>query len=249
MDFTAIIGSILGIGAIVIGQWLSGGTLGQIIQFTALFVVLGGTAGAILLAFPWSEVRRAVGRIPSVYRNEGLELKPLLAEIVAISQTARKEGLLAIEPARATLKDPLLKRIMMYVVEGYEPSTVREIMDAELALATEREESAARVFEAAGSFAPTIGVIAAVLSLIQALARLNDPSTIGAGIAQAFVATIYGIGLANLVFLPWASRLRAKSQGRLLSQGLVRLGVMGLLEGLNPNAIQEKLEVYARDKR
>lgn len=249
MDMTAILGSFLGLAAIVIGQWLSGGSLGQIFHFTALFIVLGGTSGAVLLAFPWREIVRALGAVPSIYSAEesGARFKPLVAEIVGAAQVARKEGILAIEGMRTGVKDALLKRVLRFVGEGYEPGTIREILDAEISSAVAREEVAARVFEAAGSYAPTLGVIGAVLSMLQALANLSDPSRIGAGIVSAFVATIYGIGLANLVFLPWASRLRSRSRARLAPLELVRIGVLGLLEGQTPIAIQEKLEIHVRE--
>lgn len=247
MDIATLLGTLLGIGALVGGQLLEGGHIGQILQGTAALIVLGGTLGATLVAFPTADVLRAFRQLPSAYSEVNIDVRPLIEEIIRVAQVARKEGLLAIEPIRATIRNPLFKRSIKYVVDGFEPATVREIIEAEITMKLEDEENAARVFEGAGGYAPTIGILGAVLGLIHVMSMLNDPSRIGEGIAVAFVATVYGVGLANLLLLPWASKLKRKAALRLLEREVVKLGVVGIQEGANPNFLQERLLVYVEE--
>jgi chemotaxis protein MotA len=244
MDLAAILGSLLGLGAVVGGQLLEGGALGQILQGTAALIVFGGTLGAMLVAYPFSDIRRAFGMIPRIYQSVDLDFGPTIEEVVRIATIARKEGVLALETERANIQDPLLRKAVKYVVDGLEPSVVREVLEAEIEHAYERDESAAKVFEGAGGFAPTIGIIGAVLGLIHVMSMLNDPSKIGEGIAVAFVATVYGVGLANLVLIPWGTKIKRQAEQRRLQRDVVRLGIQGIQEGLNPHFLREKLEIY-----
>lgn len=245
MDLASIFGTLLAIVGIVGGQLLEGGSLGQIAQLTAALIVFGGTLGATFLAYPLDDVMKAMGMIPSVYFNINLNLRPKIDEIIKMATIARKEGLLAMEPHRKSISDPLFKKAIKYVIDGFEPAAIRELMETEIHLVLEREESAARVFEGAGGYAPTIGILGAVLGLIRVMTLLNDPSKIGEGIAVAFVATIYGVSLANLLFLPWANKLKHNASQKVLSYEIVKIGVLGILEGVNPNFLKEKLDLYA----
>lgn len=244
-DLASILGTLLGISGVVGGQILEGGHLHQILQFTAALIVFGGTLGAMLLAYPMNDIRRAFSMIPSVYLDFNSDLSPVIAEIVKAATIARKEGLLAVEPVRVTFTDPLFRKSIKYVIDGFEPNTVREIIETEIERGLEEDENAAKVFEGAGGFAPTIGILGAVLGLIHVMTMLNEPSKIGEGIAVSFVATIYGVGLANLILLPWSMKLKRKASERMLAREIVKMGVIGIQEGLNPNFLQEKLEVYA----
>src|SRR5262249_14470363 len=156
-----------------------------------------------------------------------------------IAAVARKEGVLAVETQREGIRNPLFKKSLKFVIDGFEPATVREIIDAEIQLAFEEEENAGKVFEGAGGYAPPIGIIGAVLGLIHVMAMLNDPSKIGEGIAVAFVATVYGVGIANLILIPWGTKLKRKAAQRMLVKEVVKLGVVGIQEGLNPHFLQE----------
>jgi chemotaxis protein MotA len=169
----------------------------------------------------------------------------VIDEIVKAAAIVRKEGLLAVEPVRATFTDPLFKKIIKYVIDGFEANTVREIIETEIERGLEEDQNAAKVFESAGGFAPTIGILGAVLGLIHVMTMLSDPSKIGEGIAVAFVATIYGVGLANLILPPWSMKLKRKATERMVAREVVKMGVIGIQEGLNPSFLQEKLEVYA----
>ena len=244
LDLVAFLGTVIGLSAVVGGQWLEGGSLGQIAQLTAALIVAGGTAGAVLLSFPFSEIRRAWKLFPQIYWAPDLDVPSLIDEIIRIATLARKEGVLAIETQKQSIQNPMFRRCVQFVIDGFEPATVREILEAEIDAAQERDEAAAQIFEAAGGYSPTIGILGAVLGLIHVLSMLDDPSKIGEGIAVAFVATIYGVAFANLLFLPWGSRLRRRAAERASFQELVMQGVLGIQEGLNPHFLREKLRVF-----
>jgi chemotaxis protein MotA len=247
MDLASIIGTVVGIGAIILGQVLEGGKMGQITQPTAAIIVLGGTMGALLLSYTPQDIKKALSMIPVIFKKVDLDVRPLIDEIIRIATIARKEGVLAVEGQRDSIQDPLFKKSIKYVIDGFEPGTVKEIIDTEIYLAFEEEEMAGKVFEGGGGYSPTIGIIGAVLGLIQVMNKLDDPSKIGEGIAVAFVATVYGVGLANLVLMPWGTKLKRKAQQRMIAKEVVKLGVVGIQEGLNPHFLQEKLEVFVEE--
>jgi len=247
MDLASLIGTLLGVSSVIGGQLLEGGSLGQISQKTAAIIVLGGTFGAMLLAFPMEDIKKAFSMIGSIYKRVDMDVRPIIDEIVRIATIARKEGVLAVEGQRESIQTPLFKKTIKYVIDGFEPNTVKEIIDTEIYLQFEEEENAGKVFEGAGGFAPTIGIIGAVLGLIQVMNKLNDPSKIGEGIAVAFVATVYGVGLANLLLIPWGTKIKRKASQRMIAKEVVKLGVVGIQEGLNPHFLQEKLEVFVEE--
>jgi chemotaxis protein MotA len=247
MDIASIIGSLMGISAVVGGQILEGGHIGQIVQGTAALIVFGGTFGAMLLSFPVQDIKKAIGMIPAIYKNVDLDVRPTIDEIIRIATIARKEGVLAVEGQRDGIVNPLFRKTIKYVIDGFEPNTVKEIIDSEIYLAFEDEENAGKVWEGAGGYAPTIGIIGAVLGLIHVMSMLSDPSRIGEGIAVAFVATVYGVGIANMILIPWGTKLKRKASQRMLAKEVVKLGVIGIQEGLNPHFLHEKLEVYVEE--
>ncbi|MGE0616371.1 MAG: flagellar motor protein [Bacteriovoracia bacterium] len=247
MDIASLVGSLVGVLAVVGGQVLEGGHVSQILQGTAALIVCGGTLGAALVSYPMQDIKRAISLIPLVYQNVNMDVRPVIDEIVKIASIARKEGVLAVEGQRESIQNELFKKSIKYVIDGFEPATVKEIIDTEIYLALEEEESAAKVFEGAGGYAPTIGIIGAVLGLIHVMSMLDDPSKIGEGIAVAFVATVYGVGLSNLILIPWGTKLKRKAAQRAQTKEVVKIGVIGIQEGLNPHFLQEKLEVYVEE--
>lgn len=246
LDLAALVGTVLGVAAVLGGQVLEGGSIAQISQGTAALIVLGGTLGAMFLSFPGSDIRRALKRIPTIYFEPELKQEALIEEIVRVATIARKEGVLALESQKDKLSDPLLRRGLQFVVDGFEPATVREIIEAEIDMMRQEDEAAAKVFEAAGGYAPTVGILGAVLGLIHVMSMLNDPSKIGEGIAVAFVATVYGVALANLLLLPWGSKLKRRAAIQAEARELVMVGVLGIQEGLNPTFLREKMKVFKR---
>jgi chemotaxis protein MotA len=245
MNVISWVGTFLGLFAVVGGQLLEGGSLGQILQGTAALIVVGGTLGATLLAYPAEDVKRAFELLPLIYRHAEGGTQPVIAEVVQVATLVRRDGLIAAEAMRAQIREPMLARGIKYVIDGFEPSAVREILDAEIDRALDEGERAAKVFEGAGGYAPTVGILGAVLGLIHVMTMLNEPSRIGEGIAVAFVATVYGVALANLVLLPWGNKLKRIAEQRVLAKELVRLGILGIQEGLNPMFIEERLKAHA----
>lgn len=247
MDLASLVGIFLGVIAVVGGQLLEGGHMGQILQGTAAIIVFGGTAGAMLVSYPGSDIKRAFKMLPSIFSEVNLDVRPDIDEIIKIATVARKEGVLAVEGQRDSIKNPMFKKNIKYVIDGFEPNTVKEIIDTEIGLTFEEEEMAGKVFEGTGGYAPTIGIIGAVLGLIHVMSMLNDPSKIGEGIAVAFVATVYGVGLANMFLIPIGTKMKRKAQQRMIAKEVVKLGVVGIQEGLNPHFLQEKLEVFVEE--
>lgn len=237
MNLIAVFGTVLGLMVILFGQLLEGGSLGQIIQPTALFIVFGGTLAATLLAYPLQEVAQAFRMISSIYASASSDVRPVIEEIVRVATIVRKEGVLALESQQGALTHPVLKKSIKYVIDGANPAAVREIIDAEIRISMDGEENSARVFESAARFASWVGWIGAGVCLV-APAKAVD------GIPSAGVAVIYGLALGNLLLLPWCIRLRRMAALRAVEQEVVKQGVIGVLEGLSPNFLEEKLEVF-----
>ncbi|MCC7440873.1 MAG: flagellar motor protein [Bdellovibrionales bacterium] len=247
MDITSVVGTLLGILAVFGGALLEGLHMSDIMQPTAAIIVFGGTFGAALVSYPPQDIRKAASMFPLIYQKVELDVRPVIEEIVRIATIARKEGVLAIEGQRESIVNPLFKKTIKYVIDGFEPNTVKEIIDTEIILALEEEETAGKVYEGAGGYSPTIGIIGAVLGLIHVMKSLDDPSKIGSGIAVAFVATVYGVGAANLLLIPWGTKLQRKAAQRAIQKEVVKIGVVGIQEGLNPHFLQEKLEVFVEE--
>jgi chemotaxis protein MotA len=247
MDLASIIGTVLGVIAVVGGALLEGLHTGDIMQLTAFIIVMGGTIGAMFVSFPMQDIKRAVGMLSVIYQNVDQDYRETIDEIVRIATIARKEGVLAVEGQRESITNELFKKTIKYVVDGFEPNTVKEIIETEINLQMEEEEAAGKVWEGTGGYSPTIGIIGAVLGLIHVMKSLSNPDAIGPGIAVAFVATVYGVGFANLIFIPWGTKLKRKAVMRALGKEVVKVGVVGIQEGLNPHFLQEKLEVFLEE--
>jgi chemotaxis protein MotA len=193
------------------------------------------------------DIKKAVSMIPSLFKNVDMDVRALIDEIIKIATIARKEGVLAVEAQRDKIENELFKKTIKFVIDGFEPNTVKEIIDTEIYLNFEEEENAGKVFEGAGGYAPTVGILGAVLGLIHVMSMLNDPSKIGEGIGVAFVATVYGVGLANLILIPWGVKMKRKAAQRMIPKEVVKIGVIGIQEGLNPHFLREKLEVFVEE--
>lgn len=241
MDKSSIVGIILALGGIIAGLLLEGGNLGQIFQPTAAMIVFGGTLGAVLLQFPLSVVLKAVRSLGSVFFNPKVDSHSMIQQLIAYARKARREGLISLESGLEGLDDPFLKKSLMLAVDGTEPEELRKIMELELDNQSEYEEQVPQVFESAGGFAPTIGIIGAVLGLIQVMQHLDKIDEVGKGIAVAFVATIYGVGSANLFYLPVAGKLKGRVRQEQIRREMTLEGVTSILEGMNPLMLETKL--------
>lgn len=244
MDALSVIGIIVGIGAILAGNFLEGGHFNSLLNGPALVIVLGGTLGAMLLQTPPNIFLHGITLLKWVILPPKIELQAQINKIVSWSSLARKEGLLGLESLIEREGDPFSRKGLQLLVDGNEPEVIRDSMEVELAAKEQRDMHAARMFEAMGGYSPTIGIIGAVMGLIHVMQNLSDPSKLGGGIATAFVATIYGVGLANLLFLPIANKLKAQTHSLVQSRELVIEGIIAIAEGENPRNIENKLNGY-----
>ena len=244
MDIATIIGVVLAIGSIVGGQALEGGHLGSILQLTAFIIVMGGTIGAVCVQNPLSVVLKAVGSLSLVITNSHHDAKGTITTILDLANVSRKQGLLALEAKLKDIPDPFFRKGVQLIVDGTDPKVVHEILEIEVEHHEEEGILAAKVWEAAGGYAPTVGILGAVLGLIHVMENLADPSKLGGGIAVAFVATVYGVGAANLFFLPLANKMKLKLKEEAGSRNMVIMGLVGLAQGENPRLLQEKLESF-----
>lgn len=243
-DFLTLIGVTLAVGAIVGGNWLEGGHVSALMQLTAFVIVIGGTLGAVLIQTPLRDFRLALRRLGWVLLPPSYDRQAVLEKTLAWSRLARRDGLLVLEKQVAGEPDGLTQKGLQLLVDGLEPEVIRSVMDVEIENALALDARAAKVYEAMGGYSPTIGIIGAVLGLIGVMNNLSDPSQLGAGIAVAFVATIYGVGFANLFFLPIANKLRSISGDQMQYHEMVLDGIAMIADGDNPQTIQNKLEGY-----
>jgi len=241
MDKSSIVGIALALGGILFGLMLEGGKLTQILQPTAAMIVLGGTMGAVMLQFPLKVVFAAFRRLGYVFVDPSQDPRELIGEIVTYANKARKGGIVSLDAELETIRNPFLKKSLMLAVDGTEPQEIRKMMELELDNQAEHEEHIPRVFESAGGFSPTIGIIGAVLGLIQVMQHLDDISEVGKGIAVAFVATIYGVGMANIFFLPCAGKIKLRVRQEQIQREMTLEGVISIVEGMNPRMIETKL--------
>ena len=244
MDKGTVAGIAVSFGGITAGLLLEGGKLSQILQPTAALIVAGGTIGAVLLQFPLapSSPPCAISRI--VFFEPRSRASDEINRLTKLAQKARRDGIISLDAELPDIADPFMRRALMLAVDGTESSELRAIMQLELDASAEAEDELPRVYEAAGGFAPTIGIIGAVLGLIQVMQHLDKIDEVGRGIAVAFVATIYGVGFANLVALPIAGKLRHRLRFRQILRELTLEGVISILEGINPRMLEAKLNGF-----
>jgi chemotaxis protein MotA len=244
VDFLTIIGLIVSLAAIVGGQVLEGGHIGSIMQLTAAIIVLGGTVGAVMVNYPIAVFLKALSNAKMIFLNVPVDSRAMIAQIVELATLSRKQGLLALEGRLKTLTDPFLQKGLQLVIDGTEAKMIREILEIEVDQFEEQNNLSGKVYESLGGFAPTIGILGAVLGLIHVMENLADPSKLGSGIATAFVATIYGVGMANLFFLPMGGKIKLKTKEMVLARHLIIEGLASLAQAENPKMIEEKLKGY-----
>jgi chemotaxis protein MotA len=244
MDKATLIGLVLGIGAVLGGQALEGGHVGSIMQATAAIIVLGGTFGAVFISFSFRDVLSGFNGLLKVIKEPLQDPYQIIDQIATFANKARKEGILSLEKEVKVIEDPFLKKALTMAVDGVEPHAIREAMETELEYANEYGKTDSKIFKAAGGYAPTVGILGAVLGLIHVMENLNDPSKLGSGIATAFVATVYGVGSANLLFLPIASKLELRHRQAMIIKEMTLEGIVAVSTGENPRLIEEKLTAF-----
>jgi chemotaxis protein MotA len=243
-DVATLLGIVLALGGIVGGLLLEKGQLSDIIQGTAAMIVLGGTFGAVLVTNPLPVVIRAFQGLGRVFFEQASSTSQTIDSLIQYAAKARKNGIVSLESEAAEIPDPFLRKALGLAVDGTDLQEMRKMMETDIILAEQSIEAEAKVWEAAGGYAPTIGIIGAVMGLIQVMKHLEDIKEVGHGIAVAFVATVYGVGTANILFLPMANKIRSRIRSASLMKEMTLEGVIGIVEGLNPTLIRLKLTSY-----
>jgi chemotaxis protein MotA len=245
LDLASVAGLVVALGGIVGGMVMEGGRVADIIQVTAAIIVLGGTLGAVMVTTPLSILISAAKKLGAVFFERSHSSAEIIEEIITYASKARRSSIVSLESDLDNISDPFLRKALTLAVDGTDLNAIRSIMELDIALGEKAGEAEAKVYEAAGGYAPTIGIIGAVLGLIQVMKHLENIDEVGRGIAVAFVATVYGVGTANLFFLPAGNKLKARVQQVLHTKELMLEGVCSIVEGLNPKLIRVKLEAFA----
>lgn len=244
MDLTSLLGPIVSLGCIIVGLIMEGGHLSSIMQITAALIVFGGAFGAIMVAYPLPDFLGAFKALGIWLKNPSANPDEIMKDVLDLAQTARKESILALEKKREGIKFEPLGKAVKLAVDGTDPNIIRDTLETEAHIVFEETEIFVKFWEDMGAIAPTIGILGAVLGLIHVMENLDKPDQIGPGIAIAFVATLYGVGSANIFFIPIGKKIKRKAILEGHARAMVIIGVDGILSGLNPKVIEEKLAVF-----
>jgi chemotaxis protein MotA len=248
-DFATIGGILLAFGGIVGGLLMEGGKIKDISQLTAAFIVLGGTFGAVMVSTPIRVLNGAALRLIHVLMDRTQSPDAAIEELIGYATQARKNGLVSLESEALEIEDPFLRKALTLAVDGTDLEEIRNMMQLEIDTAENRALAEAKVFESAGGYSPTIGIIGAVMGLIQVMKNLANIEEVGRGIAVAFVATVYGVGLANIILLPAATKIKSRIEWETEMNELKLEGVVAIVEGLNPKLIRSKLDAYKHEEK
>ena len=244
MDVLSLLGVIVGFAAIIGGNYIEGGSIHALVNIPAAIIVVGGTSGAAMLQTPWASLKLSIRRLSWIIFPPTTAFKQGADHVVRWAIAARKEGLLGLEVLAETEKNFFARKGLQLLVDGSEPESIRNVMEVESIVLEQRDVDAAKFYESMGGYAPTIGIIGAVMGLIHVMSNLADPSKLGEGIAVAFVATIYGVGLANLFLIPVATKLRNIARIESQFRELIIEGIISIAEGENPRVIELKLNGF-----
>jgi chemotaxis protein MotA len=246
LDPGIIIGIVVALFAILFGNMLEGGHAGSLVGGPAALIVLGGTIGAVIVQFPMPMIKDALAAFSKLMKKPVHEPSKLADEIVELAQKARKDGILGLEAVASQASHPFLTQGILMAVDGSDSNSIRETLEVVIEKDGEHAENSAKIYEAAGGYTPTVGIIGAVLGLIHVMSNLADINAVGTGIAAAFVATIYGVAAANIIFLPIAGRIKMRHQEEALILEMMLTGILAIQEGLNPKLVRERLSGYVR---
>lgn len=241
MDITTIIGIVIGLLALVGGFLLDGGHITGLLVFSAAIIVFGGTIGAVVVSFPKSQLKQIPRAVRLAFREKKTSPETLIAELVDMALVARREGVLALEDRAQQHPDPFLRDGLQMVVDGTDPDLLQRILEVEIAAKEKLYGSYAKIFEAAGGYAPTMGIIGTVMGLIHVLSNLSEPEALAGAIAVAFSATLYGVASANVIYLPVANKIKIRGEEHIAEMEMMLEGILALQAGENPQLIQKKL--------
>ena len=245
MDIITVLGLVFAFGGILGGQLLEGGHMGSIVQGTAFLIVFGGTVGAVCIGTTKVDLLTGLRLLKfGFFDSKTQNAEKIVEQLIDAAQVARKESILSLEKKLNEMSDPFMQNVFRFVIDGVDPKTLREIFDNELYIEEENLNAGAKIWTDAGGFAPTIGIIGAVLGLIHVMENLADTAKLGLGIAVAFVATVYGVGSANILFLPIANKIKRKVRLDIEIKNMILEGAIGIMAGMNPFIIEQKLRAY-----
>ena len=247
IDRSTLSGMLIAAVGVMVGLFLDGGSVRQIVQPTAALIVFGGTLGAVMMQFPMRTLRQALISVRQVFVEPRAPTAASIEVLLGYAQKARRRGVLSLDADLKNIEEPFLKKCLTGAVDGMQRGPLRELMEIDLINEEDKEDGAASVLEAAGGFAPTIGIVGAVLGLIQVMQRLDNIGEVGKGIAVAFVATIYGVGSANLIFLPLAGKMRIRAREAQRGRELMLEAALSIADGTNPRALRDKLTAHLED--
>ncbi len=249
MDLATILGLVIGIGGILLGNMIEGGHTASLVQGAAAMIVLTGTAGAVMVSSKSRDIELGIQLLKKAFLKDDMtEAKKVYAELIECAKLAKKETPLAIESRLKDMRDPFLKNVMQNVVDAVDPKIVTSVFEQIIDMEEKSLNNGAKIWADAGGFAPTIGIIGAVLGLIHVMGNLSDTSKLGAGIAVAFVATIYGVGFANLIFIPISNKLKKKISSQIRIKEMVLEGGLAISAGLSPSLIEIRLKPFMEEE-
>jgi chemotaxis protein MotA len=248
VEISTGLGLILGFGALIVSVYLEGGTPMSLVNISAAVIVLGGTFGATLISFPLKQFLALPGLIAKSFQANKTDNQSLIDLFVQLADQARREGLLSLEEQANQIEDDFIKKGVMLIVDGVDPAVVQDILETDTHLVSERHKTGYSMLQAMGGFGPTMGIIGTVMGLINVLSQLENPEDLGHSIAVAFVATLYGVATANLLWLPIGNKLKGRSQQEILAREVAIEGVLAVQSGENPRIVREKLESFLAPK-
>jgi chemotaxis protein MotA len=248
MELATVIGLVVGWGVMILANSLEGGHLSSLWQYTAFLIVVGGTVGAAFISFPMKDMLNLPQVIGLTFRKSPYDAAALIPMLSGYADKARREGLLALESELAGTDDEFLRKGLQMVADGIDPHTVRELMETELTFIASRHAASFGILEAMGGYAPTMGIIGTVMGLIHVLGNLSEPAKLGSAIAVAFVATLYGVWTANLLWLPLATKLKRRSEEEILAREMMVTGILSIQAGENPQIVEDKLKGFLAPK-
>lgn len=249
MDRATVIGLVVALGGAVGGYMFEGGALLALISISSILIVLGATIGAVFISLPLKEILEIPKLVKLVIFEKDYDYPTLIKKITELATIARKEGILALEPLAQQVNNKFLANGIMMVVDGMDKEAAKSIMEAEINAIAERHSRRARIFEVAGGYCPTMGILGTVMSMISIMKDLNDPGTLGPKIGMAFTATLYGVGIANIFLLPIAEKLNRKSEEEMIYMEISMEGILSIQAGESPKIINEKLMVFTAEGR
>lgn len=244
MDLATIIGLLLAWGALVGALLMEGGDIQSLINLPAALLVFGGTLGAATMSFRMNQIAGLPGILANAFTEKNLDVADVIPLLVRLAEKARREGLLVLENDAQRMDDEFLQRGIRLAIDGTDPELLREILTTDIHFLQSRHKVGESIFTTLGGFAPTLGIIGTVMGLIHMLANLSDPGKMGPLIAGAFIATLYGVSSANLIFLPIGNKLKARSAEEVLLREVMVEGILSIQSGDNPRIVEEKLKAF-----